>query len=139
LRLLPLAPTVTRAPSAVGRAAATESMTSSPTGRDASNSAARRTADNQPREVERAATAAPFPERAVTAAPPPARATPPRHSDSRTREFRSSGAQDQSVEIHIGRVEVLAVAPPAPRTPAASQSRTTSLADYLARRSGRTR
>jgi hypothetical protein len=129
-RLLPLAPTVTRSPSAAGRAAAIESTTSSSTGRDTSSGVAPRTADNQPREVARA----------VTAAPLPARAAPPRHADSRTREpFRSSGATDQSVEIHIGRVEVLAVTPPAPRTPTANQSRTTSLADYLARRSGRTR
>jgi hypothetical protein len=123
-----LAPTVTRAPSAARLAPAIESTISSPTGRDGAwSSVAPRTADNLPREVGRAVTA-------------PAYAAPQRHSLSGTREFfRSAGAQDQNVEIHIGRVEVLAVAPPATRAPAASQSRTTSLADYLARRSGRSR
>lgn len=130
-RLLPLAPTVTRAPSATGRAAAIESTVTSPVGRDGtSSSVAPRTADNPPRQIGRAMTTADF----------PAHAAPQRRSEAATREFsRGAGAEDQSVEIHIGRVEVLAVAPPAPRTPAASQNRTTSLADYLARRNGRTR
>jgi hypothetical protein len=129
-RLLPLAPTVTRAPSATGGAAAIESIVTGPTGRDgASSSVVPRTADNPPRQIGRALTTA---ELATHAAPQ-------RRSESLTREFlRGSGAQDQSVEIRIGRVEVLAVAPPAPGRPAASQNRTTSLADYLARRNGRT-
>jgi hypothetical protein len=129
-RLLPLVPTVTRAPSATGRVAAIESIVTGPTGRDgASSSVAPRTADDPPRQIGRA----------LTTAELPAHAAPQRRSESAAREFlRGSGAPDQSVEIRIGRVEVLAVAPPAPRRPAASQNRTTSLADYLARRNGRT-
>jgi hypothetical protein len=126
-----LAPTVTRAPGAAGRAPAIESTISSPAGRDgASSSVAPRTADYPPPEVGRT----------VTTPPLPAHAAPQRHSESGAREFfRSAGAQDQNVEIRIGRIEVLAAAPPATRAPAASQSRTTSLADYLARRSGHSR
>jgi hypothetical protein len=53
------------------------------------------------------------------------------------REQRSQSKQESSIEIHIGRIEVLAVQPPAPSAPAPRRDRTTSLADYLARQNGR--
>lgn len=127
--VLPPAPTVTRVSSAAGGAPASAPIVASLTGRDADLiSAVPRSGDNLPRDGARAVTA-----------PLPPRATPPRQSESATREFVRSGGPDQSVEIHIGRVEVLAAAPSAARAPAASRSRTTSLADYLARRNGRGR
>jgi hypothetical protein len=45
----------------------------------------------------------------------------------------------QDIEIHIGRIEVIAVPPPAPRVAAASPRRTMSLDDYLKQRNGRAR
>lgn len=45
---------------------------------------------------------------------------------------------EPQAEVHIGRIEVLAVQPPAPAS-APRRERTTTLADYLAGRSGRAR
>jgi hypothetical protein len=53
------------------------------------------------------------------------------------RDQRSAPAQEPSIEIHIGRIEVLAVHPPAASAPAPRRDRTTSLADYLAGQNGR--
>lgn len=50
---------------------------------------------------------------------------------------RTPPAPAPSIEIHIGRIEVVAVQPPAPPAPAPRRDRTTSLADYLAGRTGR--
>jgi hypothetical protein len=44
---------------------------------------------------------------------------------------------EPDVQVHIGRIEVVAVQPPASRAPVPRQSRTTSLHDYLSSRSGR--
>jgi hypothetical protein len=54
-------------------------------------------------------------------------------------EIGAKPAPEPDVEVHIGRIEVVAVQPPAPRAPAPRQSRTTSLDDYLSSRSGRNR
>jgi hypothetical protein len=61
----------------------------------------------------------------------------PRTQQPSMREQRSQSKQESSIEIHIGRIEVLAVQPPAPSAPAPRRDRTTSLADYLARQNGR--
>jgi len=53
------------------------------------------------------------------------------------RDQRAAPAPEPSIEIHIGRIEVLAVQPPAPPAPAPRRDRTTSLADYLAGQNGR--
>jgi hypothetical protein len=130
-RLHPLDLTVTRAPSAA-RAAAIAPTAVRPTDRDGATSRLARTGENASQEAGQTSALAP--------SRLPVHAVQQRNAASGTHEFsRSSAAEEQSVEIHIGRVEVLAVAPPAPRAPAASKSRTTSLADYLARRNGHTR
>jgi hypothetical protein len=126
-RLHPLM--VTPVPGVASRSAAIV-----PTAIRSTSRSAPRTADHPPQDIERALTPVPVQPRF------PVPAAPHRDSPSATSEaFRGSAAEDRSVEIHIGRVEVLAVAPPAQRAPAASGSRTTSLTDYLARRNGRTR
>jgi hypothetical protein len=51
--------------------------------------------------------------------------------------IREQRAQEPSIEIHIGRIEVLAVQPPAPPAPAPRRDRSTSLSDYLAGQNGR--
>jgi hypothetical protein len=43
----------------------------------------------------------------------------------------------EEIQIHIGRIEVIAVPPPGTAAPAPSRSRATSLEDYLRRRNGR--
>jgi hypothetical protein len=53
------------------------------------------------------------------------------------REQRIQTPQQPDIQIHIGRIEVLAVQPPAPPAPAPRRDRTTSLADYLSGQSGR--
>ena len=50
---------------------------------------------------------------------------------------RTQHPAEPNIEIHIGRIEVLAVQPPAPPTPSPRRDRTTSLADYLAGQNGR--
>jgi hypothetical protein len=45
----------------------------------------------------------------------------------------------EEVQIHIGRIEVIATPPPAARTNPAASNRFTSLADYLNERNGRSR
>ena len=50
---------------------------------------------------------------------------------------RNAGSQVPDVQVHIGRIEVLAVQQQAPATLAPRRERTTSLADYLAGRGGR--
>jgi hypothetical protein len=52
---------------------------------------------------------------------------------------RNIGKEDPDVQVHIGRIEVLAVQQQAPATPAPRRERTTSLADYMAGRNGRGR
>jgi hypothetical protein len=53
------------------------------------------------------------------------------------RNQHNQRAPEPSVEIHIGRIEVLAVQPPAPPAPTPRRDRTTSLTEYLAGRNGR--
>jgi hypothetical protein len=60
--------------------------------------------------------------------------TIPRHEAARHRR-----TEESEVQVHIGRIEVLAVQPPAPAAPAPRRERTTSLVDYLAGRNGRGR
>jgi hypothetical protein len=43
----------------------------------------------------------------------------------------------EDIQIHIGRIEVIAAAPQAPRAAASATTRSTSLEDYLKRRNGR--
>lgn len=50
---------------------------------------------------------------------------------------KNRGPEEQPVQIHIGRVEVIAAAPQVVRTPTPRPSRASSLADYLAGRNGR--
>jgi hypothetical protein len=40
-------------------------------------------------------------------------------------------SEPDDIQIHIGRIEVIAAPPPAPRAPAAPASRSTKLDDYL--------
>lgn len=53
------------------------------------------------------------------------------------RDQRPQPAPEPHIEIHIGRIEVLAVQPPAAAAPAPRRDRSTSLADYLAGQNGR--
>ena len=48
-------------------------------------------------------------------------------------------AEEPEVQVHIGRIEVLAVQPPAPAAPAPRRETATRLADYLAARNGSSR
>jgi len=45
--------------------------------------------------------------------------------------------QEPEIQVHIGRIEVIAAAPQPPRVPSPRPNRATSLADYLAGRNGR--
>ncbi len=58
-------------------------------------------------------------------------------ADRRPEAPRNAGSQAPDVQVHIGRIEVLAVQQQAPATLAPRRERTTSLADYLAGRNGR--
>jgi hypothetical protein len=49
----------------------------------------------------------------------------------------SAPAQQDDIQIHIGRIEVVAVSPPAPRPAAPSPRKGISLDEYLSRRNGR--
>jgi hypothetical protein len=64
-------------------------------------------------------------------------ARPPR--TPRREVERNTHSEAPEVQIHIGRIEVLAVQPPAPAAQAPRRERTTSLADYLSRQNGRGR
>jgi hypothetical protein len=46
-------------------------------------------------------------------------------------------AEEPAIQVHIGRIEVIAATPPPPRAPAPRPNRSTSLTDYLAGRNGR--
>jgi hypothetical protein len=52
---------------------------------------------------------------------------------------RPSLREVDDIQIHIGRIEVIAMPPAAPRTPVAAAPKTTSLDDYLKSRNGRAR
>ncbi len=78
--------------------------------------------------------AAPTVASAVQAWPAARHQTIPRHQAAHPRR-----TEEPEVQVHIGRIEVLAVQPPAPTVPAPRRERTTSLADYLAGRNGRGR
>ncbi len=53
------------------------------------------------------------------------------------RQTAAQANTSEEIQIHIGRIEVIAVPPPGTAAPAASRSRATSLDDYLKRRNGR--
>ena len=73
----------------------------------------------------------------VVASRAPIPAQPAQMGQPPIRGQRAAPAPEPSIEIHIGRIEVLAVQPPAPPAPAPRRDRTTSLADYLAGQNGR--
>jgi hypothetical protein len=50
---------------------------------------------------------------------------------------RNRPTQEPEIQVHIGRIEVIAAVPQPPRVPSPRPSRATSLADYLAGRNGR--
>lgn len=61
-------------------------------------------------------------------------------SASAREAMRTSAADESGVQIHIGRIEVIAVPPPQTQLqPKRTTSRTSSLADYLSRRNGSNR
>jgi hypothetical protein len=68
--------------------------------------------------------------RAAVAAKPPAPSPPLSLPRNRTQ-------QEPQVQVHIGRIEVIAAVPQPPRVPTPRPNRATSLADYLAGRNGR--
>lgn len=71
--------------------------------------------------------------------------TPRTHPRRQEREAHPAAARKserntgEEVQIHIGRIEVIAATPPSPRAAASATSRSTSLEDYLSRRNGRVR
>jgi hypothetical protein len=79
--------------------------------------------------------------------PPGPRLPPDRRSSARmdARQEAASAfagpapAQQDDIQIHIGRIEVVAVSPPAPRPAAPSHRKGPSLDEYLSRRNGRAR
>jgi hypothetical protein len=52
------------------------------------------------------------------------------------RQTATQASTREEIQIHIGRIEVITVPPPATAAPATSRSRATSLDDYLRRRNG---
>ena len=52
---------------------------------------------------------------------------------------KAARAEEPQVQVHIGRIEVLAVQPPAPAAPTPRRETATRLADYLAARNGSSR
>jgi hypothetical protein len=52
---------------------------------------------------------------------------------------RNRPPQEPEIQVHIGRIEVIAAAPQPPKVPSPRPNRATSLADYLAGRNGRPR
>lgn len=91
-------------------------------------------ADKQAEESRRAASILkpqvdPLLRAGITAKPPSA---PPQLSLPRNR-----APEEPQVQVHIGRIEVIAAAPQPPRVPTPRPNRATSLADYLAGRNGR--
>jgi hypothetical protein len=52
------------------------------------------------------------------------------------RQKATQASTSEEVQIHIGRIEVIAVPPPGAAAPPTSRSRSTSLDDYLRRRKG---
>lgn len=77
-----------------------------------------------------------FPPQARIPAQPAQKQVATRLQQPAFRDRQTEPAQEPSIEIHIGRIEVLAVQPPAPAVPAPRRDRSTSLADYLAGRNG---
>jgi hypothetical protein len=69
-------------------------------------------------------------------APPFAVETGVRQPDRYHRATRHQRAEEPEVQVHIGRIEVLAVQPPAPPAPTPRRETATRLADYLAARNG---
>jgi hypothetical protein len=65
-------------------------------------------------------------------------AMPPRAAPQLSRP-QNRPAQEPDIQVHIGRIEVIAAAPQAPRAPSTRPNRATSLADYLAGHNGRSR
>jgi hypothetical protein len=74
--------------------------------------------------------------------PPPPPTASDRRAPAPAREApsqRAAAPRPAPVEIHIGRIDVVAAQPPRPVAAAAPQARSTSLADYLKRGDRRSR
>lgn len=67
----------------------------------------------------------------------PAMAAKPPSAGPQLSLLRSRPPQEPEIQVHIGRIEVIAAAPQPPRVPSPRPNRATSLADYLAGRNGR--
>jgi len=67
----------------------------------------------------------------------PAREAKPPSAGPQLSVPRNRPAQEPEIQVHIGRIEVIAAAPQPPRAPSPRPNRATSLADYLAGRNGR--
>jgi hypothetical protein len=88
----------------------------------------------QPEEARRAASA--LPQRVEPLLRPAREARPP-SAGPQLPAARNRVSQEPEIQVHIGRIEVIAAAPQTPRAPAPRPNRATSLADYLAGRNGR--
>jgi len=88
----------------------------------------------QPEEARRAASA--LPQRFDPLLRPAREARPP-SAGPQVPAARNRVPQEPEIQVHIGRIEVIAAAPQTPRATAPRPNRATSLADYLAGRNGR--
>lgn len=88
----------------------------------------------QPEEPRGAASA--LPQRVEPLLRPAREARPP-SAGPQLPAARNRVSQEPEIQVHIGRIEVIAAAPQTPRAPAPRPNRATSLADYLAGRNGR--
>ncbi len=88
----------------------------------------------QPEEPRRAPS--PLPQ-TVTPLLRPAREARPPSAGPQLSIPRNLRPQEPEIQVHIGRIEVIAAAPQPPRAPSPRPNRATSLADYLAGRNGR--
>jgi hypothetical protein len=67
----------------------------------------------------------------------PAMAAKPPNAGPQLSVTRNRPPQEPEIQVHIGRIEVIAAAPQPPRVSSPRPNRATSLADYLAGRNGR--
>jgi hypothetical protein len=80
---------------------------------------------------------APAPQQKVEPLLRPAMAARPPAAGPQLSAQRNRPPQEPEIQVHIGRIEVIAAAPQPPRMPSPRPNRATSLADYLAGRNGR--